>query len=130
MLMVAGLHVPVIPLVDVVSNTGATDPAQNAGIAAKVGVIGSVISTVIVVGTPQVAPVGVKVYVVEPSADVLIVAGDQVPVIPLLEVSGSAGAVAFRQSGPMASKTGVTEAAMVISIVTGTLHSPAAGVKV
>ena len=50
-----------IPLVDVVSNTGATDPVQNAGIAAKVGVIGSVISTVIVVGTPQVAPVGVKV---------------------------------------------------------------------
>ena len=66
----------------------------------------------------------------EPSADVLIVAGDQVPVMPLLEVSGSAGAVAFRQSGPMASKTGVTEEAMVISIVTGTLHSPAAGVKV
>ena len=37
--MVAGLHVPVIPFVDVVSNSGATDPAQNAGIAAKVGML-------------------------------------------------------------------------------------------
>src|SRR6476620_9888551 len=106
--MIAGLHVPVIPSVEAVGNTGATDPAQNAGIAAKVGVIGLVISTVIVVCTPQVAPVGVKVYVVEPSADVLIVAGDHVPVMPLLEVNGNVGAVALRQSGPMASKTGVT----------------------
>ena len=61
MLMSAGLQVPVMPSVEAVGSTGATDPAQNAGIAAKVGVIGSVISTVIVVGTPQVAPVGVKV---------------------------------------------------------------------
>ena len=52
----------------------------------------------------------------------LMVAGLQVPVIPLLEVNGSAGAVLFRQRGPMASKTGVTEAAIVISIVTGRPH--------
>ena len=50
-----------MPSVEAVGKTGATDPAQKAGMAAKVGVIGSVISTVIVVGTPQVAPVGVKV---------------------------------------------------------------------
>ena len=122
MLMVAGLHVPVIPLVDVVSNTGATDPAQNAGIAAKVGVIGLVISTVIVVGTPQVAPVGVKVYVVEPSAEVLMVAGDQVPVIPLLEVSGKVGAVVFRQIAPIASKAGVTLGVTVTSNVVVVAH--------
>ena len=57
----AGLHVPVIPLVELVGNIGATDPAQKAGIAAKLGVTGSEIVTVMVVGTPQVAPVGVKV---------------------------------------------------------------------
>ena len=65
-----------------------------------------------------------------PSADVLITAGDQVPVIALLEVRGNAGAVLFKQSGPIGSNTGVTEEAMVILIVTGTLHKPAAGVKV
>ena len=65
-----------------------------------------------------------------PSAEVLITAGDQVPVIALLDVSGKAGAVLFKQSGPIGSNTGVTEDAMVILIVTGTLHKPAAGVKV
>jgi hypothetical protein len=39
LLIVAGLHDPVIPLSDVVFNTGATEPEQNAGIAAKFGVI-------------------------------------------------------------------------------------------
>ena len=61
LLTTAGDQVPVIPLVELVGSTGATEPAQNAGIAAKLGVIGSEIVTVIVVGTPQVAPVGVKV---------------------------------------------------------------------
>ena len=61
MLTTAGFHVPVMPLVEVVGSTGAVVPEQKSGIAAKVGVIGSVISTVIVVGTPQVAPVGVNV---------------------------------------------------------------------
>ena len=60
----------------------------------------------------------------------MITAGDQVPVIALLDVSGSAGAVLFKQSGPIGSNTGVTDAAIVILIVTGTLHKPAAGVKV
>ena len=50
--------------------------------------------------------------------------------IPLLEVTGNVGAAAFRQSGPMASNTGVTAASIVISIITGALHDPAAGVKV
>ena len=61
LLTTAGLHVPVMPLVELVGNVGATEPAQNAGIATKLGVIGSEIVTVMVVGTPQVAPVGVKV---------------------------------------------------------------------
>ena len=37
MLTTAGLHVPVIPLVEVVGRTGAVVPAQNAGIALNVG---------------------------------------------------------------------------------------------
>ena len=38
---------------------------------------------------------GVKVYTVVPGVDVLIVAGFHVPVILLVEVTGSAGGVAF-----------------------------------
>ena len=66
---------------------------------------------------------------VVPSVEVLMVAGNQVPVIPLLEVAGNAGAVLFRQRGPMASKTGVTEAAMVMDIDPGSAQAPTAGVK-
>ena len=61
-----------------------------------------------------------------PSVEVLMVAGNQVPVIPLLEVAGNAGAVLLRQSGPMASKTGVTEVAMVMDKVAGGAQAPAA----
>ena len=51
LLTTAGLHVPVIPLVEVVGNVGAEEPEQNAGIAANVGVtLGvTVISIVVVV---------------------------------------------------------------------------------
>ena len=51
MLTVAGDHVPVIPLVEVVGNVGAEEPEQNAGIAANAGVIlgVTVISRVVVV---------------------------------------------------------------------------------
>ena len=51
LLTTAGLHVPVIPLVELVGNTGATEPAQKVGIVAKLGVtLGlTVTSTVVVV---------------------------------------------------------------------------------
>ena len=65
-----------------------------------------------------------------PNAAMLIVAGLQVPFIALLDTAGSVGAVLFKQRGPIASNTGVTDAAIVMLIVTGVLHNPAAGVKV
>jgi hypothetical protein len=52
-----------------------------------------VISIVAVVAQPGAD--GVNVYVVVPVADVLIVAGLQVPAILLFDVVGSDGAVAF-----------------------------------
>ena len=52
-----------------------------------------VMSIVAVVAQPD--DVGVKVYVVVPVADVLIVAGLHVPVMLLFDVVGSDGAVAF-----------------------------------
>ena len=53
---------------------------------------------------------------------VLIVAGDHVPVIPLVDVVGKAGAVLFRQSGPIAAKAGVMLLVVVISMVTTVAH--------
>ena len=57
-----------------------------------------------------------------PAVAVLIVAGFHVPVMPLLEVPGSAGAVAPTQTGPIAVNTGVTCVAIVISIEAELAH--------
>ena len=65
-----------------------------------------------------------------PTVAVLMVAGLQVPLMPLLEEAGNVGAGLFRQSGPMAVNTGVTLEDIVMSMLTGAAHSPAAGVKV
>ena len=61
MLIVAGLHVPVIPLLEVAGSVGATEPAQNAGMAVKVGVTFGVTVTSSVVTVAQRPAVGVKV---------------------------------------------------------------------
>ena len=50
---------------------------------------------------------GVNVYVVGPAVAVLMVAGLQVPVIPLLDVVGNAGALEFWHSGAIAVNDGV-----------------------
>ena len=53
-----------------------------------------------------------------PIADVLIVAGLQVPVIPLADVNGSAGATEFKQSEPNGLKVGVTfELTVTVTVV-------------
>ena len=65
-----------------------------------------------------------------PSVEVLMVAGNQVPVIPLLEVAGNAGAVLLRQISPITSKVGVVAGVTLILMVTGVAHTPASGVKV
>ena len=57
-----------------------------------------------------------------PATAVLIVAGDHVPVIPLVEVVDNAGATLFWQSGPIAAKAGVMLPVVVISIVAAAAH--------
>jgi len=91
-----GVQLPVTPSLDVVGNGGAVDPVQSEfGIGGKVGfkLVTTVISTD--TGLAQLPVVGVNVYVVVPSDDVLIVAGLHVPVIPSSDVPGSAGGVPF-----------------------------------
>jgi hypothetical protein len=57
-------------------------------------------------------------------------AGDQVPVIPLLDVVGNTGAEVPEQIGAIAAKVGVTFGVIVTSIVAVVAHWPASGVKV
>ena len=73
---------------------------------------------------------GVNVYVVVPAVEVLMVAGLQVPLIPLLDVNGRAGAVLFWQSGPIAVNAGIICGSTVMLSVAVVAHCPAAGVNV
>ena len=65
-----------------------------------------------------------------PLAVLLTTAGDQVPVMPLSDVVGNAGAAVPEQIGAIAAKVGVTAGVIVISIVVGIAHWPASGVNV
>ncbi len=92
LLTIAGLQVPVTPLVDVAGSTGAVDPLQIGPTGAKVGVIpGGVTVTVNEAVVAHCPAFGVKVYDVV--VVLLTVAGLHVPEIPLIEVAGSTGAV-------------------------------------
>ena len=60
----------------------------------------------------------------------LMVAGLQVPVIPLAEVVGNVGAAEPEQKAGIAAKVGVTFGVTVTSSVVVVAHCPTAGVKV
>jgi hypothetical protein len=82
------------------------------------------ITIFIVVVTAHWPPPGVKVYVVVPRVAVLIVAGLHVPVIAgiFVELDGSAGAIEFWHSGPIAVNVGVILVAITIFIVAVVAH--------
>ena len=89
---VDGLHVPVIPSIDVAGKTGATDPIQTDWNVpnVNVGVMIGFTVTVYTYGTTQ-GVAEVNVYV--PLACVFTTAGFHVPVIPLFDVAGNTGTV-------------------------------------
>ena len=93
MLIVAGVQVPVMPSIEVVSNAGATDPWQNGPIGLKVTVTSGMIVILNVLFIAHCPGFGVNVYSVVPASAVLTVDGLQVPVIPSSDVEGSAGAI-------------------------------------
>ena len=84
-LLIAGLHVPVMPLLEVVGRLNVL-PVQIAVTWVKSGVTFPAFTVTVIVAVVAHCPVdGVKVYVV---VAVLLLAGLQVPVIPLFEVVG------------------------------------------
>ena len=70
-------------------------------------------------------------YSKSPGTEVSIVGGSQVPEIPLRDVSGSAGGMEFRQSGPIGSNRGTMSVTTSITMVYGSTHGiVSTGVKV
>jgi phosphate starvation-inducible membrane PsiE len=115
----AGDHVPVIPLLEVVGKADNVPPEHIGATAVKVGVIfgfTTICNVVVVAHNPAV---GVKVYVV---VAVLFKAGDQVPVIPLVEVVGKADNVPPEHIGATAVNVGVTIGFTVTAIDLGAVY--------
>jgi hypothetical protein len=124
----AGLHVPVIPLVDVVGKTGAGEPLQIAGIAVNVGVVFA--TTVTFKGTVAKHPALVAVNVYVPLAVLLTVAGLQVPIMPFVDVVGKTGAALPLHIEAIGLNVGVIIAFTTTDKVVALAQSPTAGVKV
>ena len=129
LLTIAGDQVPVMPLLDVVGKTGAVEPLQIGATASKAGITFGVITIINVLVVAHCPAVGVKVYV--PVVVLLTVAGDQVPVIPLVDVVGNTGAVAPLHIGSTAAKSGTVPAAVTVTVkVACVAHCPIDAVKV
>ena len=126
-LITAGFHVPLMPLLEVVGNAGAVLFWHNGPICVNVGVICELITTSIVAGIAHCPLAGVKVYV---AGDWLLISeGLHVPVIPLLEVVGSEGAAAPEQTDSVLPKVkaGVWIGLTVTLNTKFTRHCPGAG---
>jgi len=103
-LLSAGAHAPVMPLLDVVGKAPSGSPEQMGATAVKVGMMFGLTVMVRVVVVAHCPAAGVNVYVV---VAVLFSAGAQVPVMPLLDVVGNGFNVPPAQMGATAVKVGV-----------------------
>jgi len=130
-LMLAGLHVPVIPSFDVEGSAGATAFWQYEF--AIVGKVGVTVPTIVIfkeTGVAQLPAVGVNVYVEIPGTVVLILAGLHVPVVPSFDVKGNVGATAFWQyEFAIVGNVGETTLTIVIFKEAGVAQLPAVGVN-
>lgn len=102
-------------------------PSHTGPTAVNVGVTCGVIVITKVWVVAQSPAVGVNVYVV---VVVLSTAGDQVPVIELLDVVGKAVKAVPAQTAGTAVNVGVTFGFTVMVIVVVVAHCPTVGVKV
>src|SRR5437899_1927233 len=116
-----------MPLVDVVGSAVKVAPAQIAATGAKLGVMFGftvIVKSAVVAHCPPA-------FATRRSSDlVLSKAGDQVPLMPLVDVVGSAVKVDPAQIPANGAKLGVTFGFTVIVKSAVVAHCPAAGVKV
>jgi len=99
----AGDQLPVTPLLDVVGSAGMLLPLQYALTALNVGMTFELMVMVRVMLEAHCPTLGVNVYVV---VAWLLIAGDQLPVMPLVDVFGRGGIVLPMQYGPKLPKVG------------------------
>src|SRR6266536_2816719 len=111
-----------MPLFDIVGKAVSVAPEQIGATAVNVGVMFGLTVIVNVVVVAHCPAVGVNVYVV---VAVLSKVGVHVPVMPLLEVVGSADKVAPEHIGATALNVGVTFGLTVIVSVVVVAHCPA-----
>ena len=121
MLFIAGDHEPVIVFVLVVGNAEIDSPEQYGPTALNVGFVFGVIVIVFVVVKAHCPVVGVNVYAV---VAVLLIVGDQVPVILLLDVVGKEEIDSPEQYEPPESNVGLIFGLITTSVVTGSLVLP------
>jgi hypothetical protein len=129
-LIIAGLHVPEMPLLDVVGNTGAAEFKHSGPICVNTGLICVAIVTSKLVLLAHRPGLDVNEYVVVPTIAVLIDDGFHVPTIPLLDIVDKAGATTFWHSDPMGLNVGVTIGLTVTISVAPVAHCPTFGVNV
>ena len=126
--MVVGDQVPEIPLGEVVFKTGTTEPLQKLIYAIKSGVILGITTKVIEIVLAHWPGLGKNVYnfVIELSKT-----GDQVPIIPLLEVVVNGDKLSPEQIGLNALKVGVTVGGVMVTVnAIDVAHCPGFGVKI
>jgi protein involved in ribonucleotide reduction len=126
-LLSAGLHIPVIPLFDVVGSADNVAPLHIAATGVNVGVMFGLTIIVSVCVVAHCPAVGVNVYVV---VAVLLSAGLHTPVIPLFDVVGSADNVAPLHIAATGVNVGVMFGLTIIVSVCVVAHCPAVGVNV
>ena len=124
-LLIAGDQLPVYPSIEGVGSVN-TSPTQIGATWLNVGVTGSPTTTVIVEVVAHCPAPGVNVYSV---VTVLLMAGDQVPVIPSREGVGSVNASPI-QIGVTWLNVGVTGSFTTTVIVVLVAHCPPSGVNV
>src|SRR5678815_4634226 len=116
-----------MPFVDVVGRGDNTAPEHTGATAANVGVTFGLTVMVKVAVVAHWPTAGVNVYVV---VAVLSSAGDQVPVMPFVDVVGNGDNTAPEHIGATAANVGVTFGLTVMVSVAVVAHWPAAGVNV
>ena len=113
-LLKVGDQVPLIPLLERVGKDAKVSPEQIGPTGLNVGVtLGFTVIDIVVV-VAHCPAVGVKVYKV---VAVLSKAGDQEPVIPLLEVEGKANKLPPEHIAPTGVKVGVKTGSILIDMV-------------
>jgi hypothetical protein len=121
-LIVKGVHLPVIPLTDVEGRAGGIEPRHRGPIDSNTGVIEDETSIISLMVEAHCPSDGLNSYVVVPTDDVLMIAGIHVPMMPFVDVKGRSGGAEPWQSGPIGLKIGVNELVIVTLILVSIAH--------